>query len=385
MSTNIPGIIVNGQASISGDSSYSSPATVCILAPVSSLPSTVPSDFWQPLAWTSSIGVEGEYGSPFASDGSVNSYVSLGAYYAFLGGANTVITQPYASASLTGGTSLTDALSQIQENSAINLVVAMGLSSSQLSAVSGSIQSSNNAGFYRRAILAIDEGKPTLQDLQNASNSIDYYEVMLIGNTAATASNGSALPPSCYACEMAGIAETLDFDATLTNQLLSGFALDKSYSRAQLSTLIGAGLCCVSSQFGGNRVVEARVTTQGTALDFNYAGVMNYLSSELSNYYQNYIGSPLDSGTLLSIKGQTVSLLNTLETQNAIAGYSNVSVSQNPSSPTQVFVSFTAEWLAPLYQIEVNFTFDSSSQTSTPQISSVSSAQASTASTTTTD
>ena len=370
MTTNLPGVIVNGQASISGDSSYLSPATVCVLAPVSTLPSTVPSDFWNALAWTSNAGVQGEYGSPFASDGTVNSMVSLGAYYAFLGGANTVITQPYASSTLTTGLSLSDALLQIQENSAINLVVAMGLSSSQLSAVSGSIQSSNNAGFYRRAILAIDEGSPTAQDMQTAASTIDYYEVMLVGNTGATSTNGALLPPSCYACEMAGIAETLDFDATLTNQLLSGFALDSSLTRAQLSSLTGSGLCCVSSQFGGNRVIEARVTTQGTALDFNYAGVMNYISSELSAYYQNYIGSPLDSATLLSIKGQTLNLLNTLETQDAIAGYSDVTVSQNPSSPTQVFVNFTAQWMAPLYQIEVNFSFDTASQTASTQIAS---------------
>ena len=361
MTTNLPGVIVNGQASISGDSSYLSPATVCVLAPVSTLPSTVPSDFWNALAWTSNAGVQGEYGSPFASDGTVNSLVSLGAYYAFLGGANTVITQPYASSALTTGLSLSDALLQIQENSAINLVVAMGLSSSQLSAVSGSIQSSNNAGFYRRAILAVDSGSPTAEDMQTAASTIDYYEVMLIGNMGATSTNGALLPPSCYACEMAGIAETLDFDATLTNQLLSGFALDSSLTRAQLSSLTGSGLCCVSSQFGGNRVIEARVTTQGTALDFNYAGVMNYISSELNAYYQNYIGSPLDSATLLSIKGQTLNLLNTLEAQDAIAGYSDVTVSQNPSSPTQVFVNFTAQWMAPLYQIEVNFSFDTAS------------------------
>lgn len=370
--SNLPGVIVNGQASISGDSSYSSPATVCILAPVSTLPSTVPSNFWQPLAWTSNPGVQGEYGTPFNADGSVNSYVSLGAYYAFLGGANTVITQPYAASTLTTGTSLSDALSQIQEYSAINIVVAMGLSSSQLAAVSGSIQASNNAGFYRRAILAIDSGTPTLQDLQTAAASVDYYEVMLIGNTGATSTAGASLPPSCYACEMAGIAETIDFDATLTNQLLSGFALDKSLTRAQLSSLTGSGLCCISSQFGGNRVIEARVTTQGTALDFNYAGVMNYISNELSNYYQNFIGAPLDSATLLSIKGQTLNLLNTLETQNAIAGYSDVNVAQNPSSPTQIFVTFTAQWLAPLYQIQVNFSFDSASQTVTSQVASTS-------------
>lgn len=370
--SNLPGVIVNGQASISGDSSYSSPATVCILAPVSTLPSTVPSDFWQPLAWTSNPGVQGEYGAPFNSDGSVNSYVSLGAYYAFLGGANTVITQPYAASTLATGASLSDALSQIQEYSAINIVVAMGLSSSQLAAVSGSIQASNDAGFYRRAILAIDSGTPTLQDLQTAAASVDYYEVMLIGNTGATSTAGASLPPSCYACEMAGIAETIDFDATLTNQLLSGFALDKSLTRAQLSSLAGSGLCCISSQFGGNRVIEARVTTQGTALDFNYAGVMNYISSELSAYYNNFIGAPLDSATLLSIKGQTLNLLNTLEAQNAIAGYSDVTVAQNPSSPTQIFVTFTAQWLAPLYQIQVNFSFDSASQTVTSQVASAS-------------
>ena len=368
--SNLPGVIVNGQASISGDSSYSSPATVCILAPVSTLPSSVPSNFWQPLAWTSNPGVQGEYGAPFNADGSVNSYVSLGAYYAFLGGANTVITQPYAASTLTTGTSLSNALSQIQEYSAINIVVAMGLSSSQLAAVSGSIQASNNAGFYRRAILAIDSGTPTLQDLQTAAASVDYYEVMLIGNTGASSTAGALLPPSCYACEMAGIAETIDFDATLTNQLLSGFALDKSLTRAQLSSLTGSGLCCISSQFGGNRVIEARVTTQGTALDFNYAGVMNYISNELSNYYQNFIGAPLNSATLLSIKGQTLNLLNTLETQNAIAGYSDVTVAQNPSSPTQIFVTFTAQWLAPLYQIQVNFSFDSASQTVTSQVAS---------------
>lgn len=370
--SNLPGVIVNGQASISGDSSYSSPATVCILAPVSTLPSTVPSNFWQPLAWTSNPGVQGEYGAPFNADGSVNSYVSLGAYYAFLGGANTVITQPYAASTLPTGTSLSDALSQIQEYSAINIVVAMGLSSSQLAAVSGSIQASNNAGFYRRAILAIDSGTPALQDLQTAAASVDYYEVMLIGNTGAASTAGASLPPSCYACEMAGIAETIDFDATLTNQLLSGFALDKSLTRAQLSSLTGSGLCCISSQFGGNRVIEARVTTQGTALDFNYAGVMNYISNELSNYYQNFIGAPLDSATLLSIKGQTLNLLNTLEAQNAIAGYSDVTVAQNPSSPTQIFVTFTAQWLAPLYQIQVNFSFDSASQTVTSQVASAS-------------
>ena len=105
---------------------------------------------------------------------------------------------------------------------------------------------------------------------------------------------------------------------------------------------------------------------------------MNYISSELSAYYQNYIGAPLDSATLLSIKGQTLNLLNTLETQDAIAGYSDVTVSQNPSSPTQVFVNFTAQWMAPLYQIEVNFSFDTASQTASTQIASSSASASST-------
>lgn len=373
MSTNLPGVIVNGQASISGDSSYSSPQTVCILAPISSIPASAPSDFWQTLAWTSNNGVQGQYGAPYTSTGAVNSILSLGAFYAFMGGANTVLTQPYAPSSVQGGISLAQALTQIQENTAINLVVAMGLSSADLSSVSGSIQASNEAGLYRRGILAIDSGSPSITDLETAASGIDYYEIMLLGNVSATSNSGVTLPASCYACEMGGLLETLPFDGTLTNRLLSGFSLDTSYTRAQLSDLIGSGLCCISSTYGGNRIIEARSTTQGTALDFNYAGIMNYISSELSSYYQNYIGAPIDSGTLLGIKGQTVSLLNTLKNQDAISSYDSVTVSQNPSAPTQIFVNFTATWEAPLYQIQVDFSFDSSSGSTTSSMSTTTS------------
>lgn len=370
--SNLPGVTINGSAQIAGNPNYTTPSTVCLLAGVDSDPTNgTDPNFWQPLAWYSNYAVSAYYGSQFASNGSLNSALSLGAFYAFQGGANTVIIQPfYAGSDKDTGITLETALNQIQEKEGINLIVPIGLTSTQLSTVASSMAQSNSTGYKRRGIFAVDNNSGTemsVSDYSSLAQSLNSYEIMLLGNTQSVSLNGVTLPPSMYACELAGMSEFYDFNQTLTNKTVAGFAPDNTYSISQLSTLIGAGVACVSFHGGANVLIEAITTVQAQQLDFSFAGVDNFISDSLMTYYAGYIGKSATATVLLGIKGATQSFLATQKRNNLISSFSDISVIQDPSVPTQVDVSFTCTWLSPIYNVTVNYTFNSSSTTSTTQ------------------
>ena len=370
--SNLPGVTINGNAQISGNPNYTNPSTVCLLAGVDSDPTNgTDTNFWKPLAWYSNYAVDSYYGSQFNSNGSLNSALSLGAFYAFQGGANTVIIQPfYTGSDENTGITLETALSQIQEKEGINLIVPIGLTSNQLSTVASSMAQSNSSGYKRRGIFAVDNNSGTdmsVSDFSSLAQSLNTYEIMLLGNTQATSLNGITLPPSMYACELAGMSEFYGFNTTLTNKTVVGFANDNTYSNSQLSTLIGAGVACVSFHGGANVLIEAITTLQGKQLDFSFAGVDNFISDSLMTYYSGYIGKSATTTVLLGIKGATQSFLATQKRNNLISSFSDISVIQDPAIPTQVDVSFTCTWLSPIYNVTVNYTFNSSSTTSTTQ------------------
>lgn len=433
MTSQLPGVTINGSVNIAGDTNYVSPKTVCLIAktngdtPLTQMTKTVliPSsgsittelpenasniqvaqggvtisakstdndtnwavtgstmtltegadlkqgvvtvtysipdpNYWLPLAWYSSLAVDNYYGSQFNSNGSLNNSLSLGAYYAFQGGATAVIIQPYSDG---GNVTLSDALSNVQEMEGINILVPIGCNEAELETVEESLSASNSSGYRRRAIFALDNPStsPTVSTFTDLAASLNDYEVMLLGNTKAVVSSGQAVPPSMYACVLAGMAEFYDFNQTLTHKAVNGFLLDKTYTLAQISQLISGGVAVVSDRGGGNRMIESVVTTQDQSLDFSFAGVDNYLADSLSSYYDNYIGELATTTAIMGIQGSTQLFLQQQVSQNIIRSYSNVTVTQDSLVPTQIDVTFTCTWLPPIYNIAVNYTFDSNSQ-----------------------
>ena len=109
-------------------------------------------------------------------------------------------------------------------------------------------------------------------------------------------------------------------------------------------------------------MIESVVTTQDQSLDFSFAGVDNYLADSLSSYYDNYIGELATTTAIMGIQGSTQLFLQQQVSQNIIRSYSNVTVTQDSLVPTQIDVTFTCTWLPPIYNIAVNYTFDSNSQ-----------------------
>ena len=281
MTSQLPGVTINGSVNIAGDTNYVSPKTVCLIAktngdtPLTQMTKTVlipatgsvttelPSNFsnvqvaqggvtipakstdndenwavtgstmtltegadlkqgvvtvsysipdpnyWLPLAWYSSLAVDNYYGSQFNSNGSLNNSLSLGAYYAFQGGATAVIIQPYSDG---GNVTLSDALGNVQEMEGINILVPIGCNEAELETVEESLSASNSTGYRRRAIFALDNPStsPTVSTFTDLASSLNDYEVMLLGNTKAVVSSGQAVPPSMYACVLAGMAEFYD-------------------------------------------------------------------------------------------------------------------------------------------------------------------------------
>ena len=326
--------------------------------------------FWSPLAWYSSLAVDHYYGNQFNNNGSLNSALSLGAFYAFQGGATAVIVQPWSEG---GSCTLSDALANIQEMEGINIVVPIGCSSTELQVVAQSLDGSNSSGYRRRAIFALDDPASTpttISTYTDLASDLNNYEIMLLGNSGAVTSSGQSVPPSMYACVLAGMAEFYQFNQTLTHKAVNGFILDKTYTTPQIAQLLAGSVAVVASRGGGNRMIESVVTTQDRKLDFSFAGVDNYLADSLSDYYSNYIGELATDTAIMGIQGSTQLFLEKQQQNDIIKSYSEVSVTQDSLDPTQIDVAFTCTWLPPIYNIAVNYTFDSNTQAVQSNLSS---------------
>ncbi|MBQ1427951.1 MAG: hypothetical protein IIZ04_03740 [Aeriscardovia sp.] len=317
----------------------------------------IPTNFFTPLKWFDLTSVLNFYGPAFTSTGEIANVPSAAAYYAFNNGAPSVCIAPVYSTNQT----LSEALTALNGEQDISVLVPCGFDSSDFSSFTQAIQTGNAAGNMRRGIYGLTEGDPdisSVSDMQTLAAGINSFEIMLVGNMEAYSTTGLPLPPYLYACAIAGINANTPFYTTLTNQTLGGFGNDTSLTPSAMNSLAGSGMTVINAANGSNKIRQALTTWQSSLLDWSYGGVYNYLKESVKNLFDSYIGQPATSSIVLSIQAALTLYLETQQDQGVIAGYSDISVQISPSAPDTVLVSFNATWQAPLNYINVSFGFN---------------------------
>ena len=322
--------------------------------------------YFQALAYNTSSAVETYYGTAFTTNGAVNNLISAAAVNCFNGGTNTLIIQPFftgtAPTPLPTGTVLPDleqGMQNLMDRSDVNIIVPVGCSQTQLSSIAAIVNAPGPDQTPKQAMFAVDTGSPTPTELEQFAQQLNSSQIMLIGNVTATSTAGASLPPSMYACTLAGLNETLPFYQTLTHQTVPGFALDRQYSNAQMNALASNAITIITALGGTNKVRQALCTLQGDqVIDWDYGTVLDYLYIQCKTLLEPYIGKPQTSGILNAADGTMQGFLNTLVSNNVLASYKNLTVSYSQTQMGTMLVSFDANWLSPINYIHVNFNFN---------------------------
>ena len=323
--------------------------------------------YFSPLAYTTSSAVEQYYGTAFTTNGAVNNLISAAAVNCFNGGTTTLIIQPFFTGTLpsplpTGVTSvptLSQAMQNLMQRDDVNIIVPVGCNQAQLTTIAGIVTAPTADEEPKQAMFAIDSGSPTISQLTSFAQSLNSAQIMLIGNVTATSTAGASLPPSMYACTMAGLNETLPFYQTMTHQTVPGFALDRQYTPTQMNTLASNGITLITALGGVNKVRQSLCTLQAqTAIDWDYGTVLNYLYIQCKTLLDQYIGQPQTSGILNAADGTMQGFLNTLVSNSVLSDYKNLTVTYSTTQMGTMLVSFDAAWLSPINYIRVNFNFD---------------------------
>ena len=326
--------------------------------------------YFSPLAYSTSNSVEGYYGTAFGSDGSINSMVSAGAICMFNGGVTTIIIQPYIDSSVTlpsdmsssvSVPNLQTALTNLLDRDDVDTIVPVGLGITDLQTIGSAIVAPTAGQTQKRGIFAVDSGSSTVTDMSTYAQSFNSAQIMLVGNISATSTAGATLPPSMYACTIAGLSETVAFNQTLTHMIVPGFALDHSLTDVQMNAVAPYGVTFVSAINGNNRIRQSLCTIQGTLVDWDYGAVFNYMTNQLQTLFEPYIGKPQTTTVLNGAYGVIEGFLQRLTSNNIIAGYKDISVTYSSTQQGTMLVSFSAGWLSPLNYIRVNFNFNTSS------------------------
>lgn len=345
---------------------------------------SIPTDFFQALAWWSLGNVEAYYGQAFDETGSVANPLSAAARLAFANGATTVCIIPVYdpsgdasnastgvstnSAGVTIGQTWSAALQALRLRNDISLIVPVAATSDELDQVGAHVTWCNQNQLERRAITAVDGTTTSYTETQLAAvaASLNSDEILFVPNTTvqlygvgATLSTVSA-PGWLAAAALAGLTLSQDFWESLTNKTVSGFAGVQQYSLEEMNTLAGSGCCVLTAQSGAVTVREAVTTLQSSKVDWSYSGVYNYLMEYARSLFQPYIGRPSNNAVLLSISARTEGWLADLVRQQIIYGYQNLQVSRQPNDPSTVFVSFDVSWENPLLYVQVGFDFNTS-------------------------
>lgn len=323
--------------------------------------------YFSPLAYTTSSAVEQYYGTAFTSNGAVNNLISAAAVNCFNGGTTTLIIQPFFTGTLpstlpSGVASipnLTQAMQNLMVRDDVNIIVPVGCGQTQLTTIAGIVTAPTADEEPKQAMFAIDSGSPTISELSTFAQSLNSSQIMLIGNVTATSTAGASLPPSMYACTLAGLNETLPFYQTMTHQTVPGFALDRQYTVAQMNTLASNAITIISALGGVNKVRQSLCTLQAQeVIDWDYGTVLNYLYIQCKSLLDQYIGKPQTTGILNAADGTMQGFLNTLVSNNVLSDYKNLTVTYSTTQMGTMLVSFDAAWLSPINYIRVNFNFD---------------------------
>jgi hypothetical protein len=334
------------------------------------------------------------YGEPFNADGSIQSELTLAAKFAFLNGANTVMTCAvdvdgvYPTGSLTAGGSSNagqaktlalnyqDALSKFDDESQIAIVVCASGNGDYHDMVKTHVNNQSERKYERRAILGLDGAKNVISKTTRiiAAQTLKSRRVALVspsvfGHYSVELSARLSLGSQFVAAALAGKSVSQIAAMPLTRKTISGFDGDKCgplYTvddpgrEQQKSEESSKGLLVVEKTRTNQVQVRHGITTNPTDLltqEWSIVGQEDVMVYRVRDYLDadGLIGMPIYDTTLLQVKASAESALQSLVRDQIIVGFQNLKIRQIATMPDVVEVRYEWKPAYPLNYIRVRY------------------------------
>lgn len=140
------------------------------------------------------------------------------------------------------------------------------------------------------------------------------------------------------------LSADLRIENPLTNKVLSGFSIlrDKIYTTTELEALGQAGVAVLQPVAGGGLVIDGITTTQSgfpEEEEISIVFIRDRVAKIMRSAFKGFIGQPETPDTLTILTTRAVQVLNSLQSQNLITDYTDLSVSRDSVDPRQWNIS----------------------------------------------
>jgi hypothetical protein len=325
------------------------------------------------------------YGTPFDSQGNINSPLSLAAQLAFQNGASQIYVMAVKQAGTTPTvTEWQTAISSLSSVSGIDTIVPLIDYSSDPSYSTffkTFINTQAGQGFLQRLFLARDTSSTGIQtpantlaaDAENFNNQrISVFSpTCLTSTTVNTASTQQLNIAGFYgAAAVAGVfAAQSGPEVPLTHKTVQGFyTIPFPYSNQDLLTMQSSGVLVMKQDQSGNIYIRHGLTTnmsnwltQEISIIAAQDQLYNQIKSALTT--ANVIGSPYTPNTAAVISATVQGALTAAVNTNLIQAYSGLQYAQSPTQPSTINIEFSYSPTFPVNYINVQFSIDPTSGT----------------------
>jgi len=341
--------------------------------------------------------VRDRYGEPFNADGTIQSELTLAAKFAFLNGANTVITcavdtegvYPVGSTTVGGSSNAgqakslaqnyQDALDKFDDDSQVAIVVCASGNGDYHDMVKTHVKTQSQRKFERRAILGLDGDKNVISKATRiaAAQTLKSSRVALVSPSlfrhyAVEVSARVTLGSQFVAAALAGKSVSQIAAMPLTRKTISGFDGDKCgpvYTvddpgrDAQKTEESSKGLLVVEKTRNNQIQVRHGVTTDPTDIltkEWSIIGQEDVMVYRVRDFLEadGLIGMPIYDTTLLQVKASAESALVSLVRDEIIVGFQNLKIRQLATMPDVVEVRYEWKPAYPLNYIVVKYSVE---------------------------
>jgi hypothetical protein len=334
------------------------------------------------------------YGAPFDSNGNLQSPISLAAQVAFGNGANVVYGVTLTPSGSTVAPMYDIAYGQTINNFDIDLLVPVFQATTGtgtfpgpqslsdvpdfISGLTTHLQLADTEGVPRNAIFGVPEDfDPSVTPDQIASlfayrrvvvvwpNVLNYY------NSAASGAPLIKIGGSYLAAACAGVlANNITAQGLTRRQIgvISGIdaSIVSQQTTSNKNSWSSQGVSVLELNRSGQLVIRHGVSTDMSSIltqEFSIVRCQDELFKEIEQTLESsgLIGTPIDSTTLLGVKGLVAGALEAVVAAETIQAYSSLAVRQQAlpdGDPTIIECTFIYQPTYPLNYITVTFAFD---------------------------
>lgn len=322
-------------------------------------------DYYDVRSFTDYDSVREYFGNPLTSSGTVNSAMTLAAYFAYLNGATSLVAVPVESSDWE------DAFIRSNDNLDIDVIVPVSASTAVVTLAANNVIQGQNINLLRRTFVGLD-GRVTPSSVEDHTDQAGLFENSRVVAVAPGAvdfftgigSTVLTLDGSFAAVAVAGAFAGRPTSTPLTRKEIRGFTkLSSTWSEEYMNLAQKDGVCVLWQKRDGSIVVRHGLTTdmsniytQEISIQASKDVLIHLLEDTLE--VQSLIGSVITPETPNYVLSAVAGALERAIATNLIYGYSGLKFRQPLNQPTVIEVRFMYKPTLPLNYVQVQFSID---------------------------